>query len=206
MAFNPYSLEGKTVLVTGASSGIGKATAIACSRLGAHVIVSGRNSERLQETFSELDGEGHLQIIADLTDEESINRAYFKLKDEIVRGNIVTDDEGEINHYAFQYNPDEDYARSITYIYQRLCGYLKSTQRFYIAFHLEDHPEEEYPVDLPDESMMSVGEPKSYLTFDDVRRLTGLSKKELKKKLKEKQIVAMYDEDAVRQAFDEEVC
>ena len=72
MAFNPYSLEGKTVLVTGASSGIGKATAIACSRLGAHVIVSGRNSERLQETFSELDGEGHLQIIADLTDEDQI--------------------------------------------------------------------------------------------------------------------------------------
>ena len=143
---------------------------------------------------------------ADLTDEESINRAYFKLKDEIVMGNIVTDDEGEINHYAFQYNPDEDYARSITYIYQRLCGYLKSTQRFYIAFHLEDHPEEEYPVDLPDESMMSFGEPKSYLTFDDVRRLTGLSKKELKKKLKEKQIVAMYEEDAVRQAFDEDIC
>ena len=72
MAFNPYSLEGKTVLVTGASSGIGKATAIACSRLGAHVIVSGRNSERLQETFSELDGKGHLQIIADLTDEDQI--------------------------------------------------------------------------------------------------------------------------------------
>lgn len=98
------------------------------------------------------------------------------------------------------------YSVSITYIYQRLCGYLKSTQRFYIAFHLEDHPEEEYPVDLPDESMMSFGEPKSYLTFDDVRRLTGLSKKELKKKLKEKQIVAMYDEDAVRQAFDEDIC
>ena len=127
-------------------------------------------------------------------------------KDEIVRGNIVTDDEGEINHYAFQYNPDEDYARSITYIYQRLCGYLKSTQRFYIAFHLEEHPEEESPVDPLDEAMMSFGEPKSYLTFDDVRILTGLSKKELKKKLKEKQIVAMYDEDAVRQAFDEDIC
>ena len=119
---------------------------------------------------------------ADLTDEESINLAYFKLKDEIVGGNIVTDDEGEINYYALQYNPDEDYARSITYIYQRLCGYLKSTQRFYIAFHLEDHPEEESPVDPPDEAMMSFGEPKSYLTFDDVRILTGLSKKELKKK------------------------
>ena len=105
-----------------------------------------------------------------------------------------------------RYNPDEDYARSITYIYQRLCGYLKSTQRFYIAFHLEEHPEEESPVDPLDEAMMSFGEPKSYLTFDDVRILTGLSKKELKKKLKEKQIVAMYDEDAVRQAFDEDIC
>ena len=83
---------------------------------------------------------------------------------------------------------------------------MKSTQRFYIALHLEDHPEEEYPVDLKDEAMMSFGETKSYLTFDDVRRLTGLSKKELKKKLKEKQIVAMYDEDAVRQAFDEDIC
>lgn len=90
--------------------------------------------------------------------------------------------------------------------YNRSGHHVKSTQRFYIAFHLEDHPEEEYPVDLPDESMMSFGEPKSYLTFDDVRRLTGLSKKELKKKLKEKQIVAMYDEDAIRQAFDEDIC
>ena len=53
--------------------------------------------------------------------------------------------------------------------------------------------------------MMSFGEPKSYLTFDDIRTLTGLSKKELKKKLKEKQIVAMYDEDAVRQAFGEDM-
>ena len=34
MSYNPYSLEGKTILVTGASSGIGKATAIECSKLG----------------------------------------------------------------------------------------------------------------------------------------------------------------------------
>lgn len=141
----------------------------------------------------------------DLTDEESINLAYFKLKDEIVMGNIMTDDEGEINHYAFQYNPDEDYARSVTYIYQRLCSYLKSTQRFYIAFHLEEHPEEEYPVELEEEAMTNFEERKSYLTFDDVRMLTGLSKKELKKKLKEKQIVAMYDEDKIRQVFAEDI-
>ena len=43
MSYNPYSLEGKTILVTGASSGIGKATAIECSKLGARVVITGRD-------------------------------------------------------------------------------------------------------------------------------------------------------------------
>lgn len=72
MAYNPYSLEGKTILVTGASSGIGQTTAIECSKLGAKVIVTARNSERLQETFDQLVGEGHRQIIADISKEEDI--------------------------------------------------------------------------------------------------------------------------------------
>ena len=72
MAYNPYSLEGKTILVTGASSGIGQATAIECSKLGAKVIVTARNPERLQETFDQLVGEGHRQIIADISKEEDI--------------------------------------------------------------------------------------------------------------------------------------
>ena len=74
MAFNPYSLENKTILVTGASSGIGKATAIACSKMGAHVVITGRNAERLQETFQELEGDGHQQIIAELTNEDDLKR------------------------------------------------------------------------------------------------------------------------------------
>lgn len=74
MAFNPYSLEGKTILVTGASSGIGKATAIACSKMGAKVVITGRNAERLQETYQELEGEGHQQIIAELTNEDDMAR------------------------------------------------------------------------------------------------------------------------------------
>ncbi len=72
MAYNPYSLEGKTILVTGASSGIGQATAIECSKLGAKLIVTARNPERLQETFDQLVGEGHRQIIADISKEEDI--------------------------------------------------------------------------------------------------------------------------------------
>lgn len=71
--YNPFTLENKTILVTGASSGIGKATAIECSRLGATVIVTGRNEERLDQTLSELEGEGHLAIVADLSSEEGIN-------------------------------------------------------------------------------------------------------------------------------------
>ena len=52
MSYNPYSLEGKTILVTGASSGIGKATAIECSKLGARVVITGRDEARLQQTLS----------------------------------------------------------------------------------------------------------------------------------------------------------
>ena len=50
MSYNPYSLEGKTILVTGASSGIGKATAIECSKLGARVVITGRDETRLCDT------------------------------------------------------------------------------------------------------------------------------------------------------------
>lgn len=70
--FNPFSLEGKTVLVTGASSGIGRGIAITCSKMGAKVIINGRNTAKLQETFSLMEGEGHLVAIGDLTDTESL--------------------------------------------------------------------------------------------------------------------------------------
>ena len=70
--YNPYSLSGKTILVTGASSGIGKATAVECSRLGAKLILVGRNKERLEETFSQLEGEGHIMRILDLTDVDAL--------------------------------------------------------------------------------------------------------------------------------------
>lgn len=70
--YNPYSLDNKTVLITGASSGIGRATAVECSKLGAKCVITGRNAERLNETFSLLTGDGHSQILADLTLEKDI--------------------------------------------------------------------------------------------------------------------------------------
>lgn len=73
MSYNPFSLTGKTILITGASSGIGQATAIECSKLGATVVITGRNQERLQETFAQLEGDGHLQFAGELTDEADVN-------------------------------------------------------------------------------------------------------------------------------------
>ena len=64
---NPFTLSGKTILVTGASAGIGRGIAIACAGMGAQVIITGRNTERLQETLALLEGEGHTYIAADLT-------------------------------------------------------------------------------------------------------------------------------------------
>ena len=66
---NPFTLSGKTILVTGASAGIGRGIAVACAGMGARVILTARNTERLQETLSQLEGDGHTYIAADLTNE-----------------------------------------------------------------------------------------------------------------------------------------
>ncbi len=70
--YNPFTLEGKTILVTGASSGIGRGIAVTCSKMGATVIINGRNRERLQETLSQMEGEKHLVALGDLTDSNSL--------------------------------------------------------------------------------------------------------------------------------------
>lgn len=57
--FNPFSLANKTILITGASSGIGRQCAIDCSKIGAKVVLVARNEERLKETLSEMEGDGH---------------------------------------------------------------------------------------------------------------------------------------------------
>lgn len=72
--YNPYTLSGKTILITGASSGIGRSTAVECSKLGANVIITGRDEQRLSATLSLLEGTNHQIILADITSEEGIQR------------------------------------------------------------------------------------------------------------------------------------
>lgn len=62
-----FSLQDKTILVTGASSGLGQQIAISCAQRGATVVITARDADRLQATFNQLPGKGHLQILAEQT-------------------------------------------------------------------------------------------------------------------------------------------
>lgn len=72
--YNPFSLSGKTVLVTGASSGIGRATAAECSRMGAQLVITGRDMGRLQETLASLEGTNHIALPCELTQQDELER------------------------------------------------------------------------------------------------------------------------------------
>lgn len=74
MEFNPFSLAGKTVLVTGASSGIGRGIAVTCSKMGATVILNGRNEMKLGATLAQLEEGCHKIVAADLTNSDSVSR------------------------------------------------------------------------------------------------------------------------------------
>ena len=76
--YNPFSLENKTILVTGASSGIGKAIAIECTKIGAQVVITGRNEQRLAETYEQLEGRHPDYIVADLTKKEDIEKLVIQ--------------------------------------------------------------------------------------------------------------------------------
>jgi NAD(P)-dependent dehydrogenase (short-subunit alcohol dehydrogenase family) len=74
MSISPFSLAGKTIFVTGASSGIGRSIAVECSKMGATLVITGRNESKTHETFCLLQGKGHSQVIADLTKTEGLNK------------------------------------------------------------------------------------------------------------------------------------
>lgn len=71
---DPFSLAGKRILVTGASSGIGRQIAISCAEQGAELVITGRHAERLAATLQALQGQGHQAIVADLSDTGDIGR------------------------------------------------------------------------------------------------------------------------------------
>lgn len=78
--YNPFSLEDKVILVTGASSGIGRAIAVECSKMGARVIITARSQERLNETLELMEQEkSHQVIVADLLKKEDLERIVSEI-------------------------------------------------------------------------------------------------------------------------------
>ena len=78
---NPMELTGKRIMVTGASSGIGRETAILLSNLGAQVVLLGRDEQRLAETKDNLSGEGHVSISLELREFEKYADAFKQIKE-----------------------------------------------------------------------------------------------------------------------------
>lgn len=99
VSYNPFSLEGKTVLVSGASSGIGQETAIQCSKLGAKVIVTARNEDRLKETLSQLEGEGHSMFIAELTQQVELEKLVGSI--DVLNGVVLCAGKGMTSPFPF---------------------------------------------------------------------------------------------------------
>lgn len=79
MEYNPFALTGKTILVTGAAGGIGRATSVECAKLGARLILTDINEAGLVETLGLLEGEEHRYLAADLTSQEALDELVAAL-------------------------------------------------------------------------------------------------------------------------------
>lgn len=77
--YNPFSIEGKTIFVTGASSGIGRAIAIECAKMGAKLVITGRSSEKLNLTFEQLEGSCHTVVAADLLNNRDVENLLTQI-------------------------------------------------------------------------------------------------------------------------------
>ena len=79
--WNPFDFSGKRYIVAGASSGIGRATAVMLSKQGAEVCLLGRNNTKLEETLSLMEGSGHKIYIKDFSEAGGFKEIY----DDIIR-------------------------------------------------------------------------------------------------------------------------
>ena len=80
--YNPFSLEGKIILVTGAGGGIGRATAVACAKMGATIVVTDINEMTLTETLGILKNESpvnHQMFVADLTKQNELDNLVSEI-------------------------------------------------------------------------------------------------------------------------------
>lgn len=153
---------------------------------------------------------GIMQMNADrmITDGESVELAYEKLQNEIIDEEINPYDEGQINYFAWQYNNDTDYAKSVAFIFSRLFEYLDEIPRYRNEFHLREEVPKAEEENLTDEeadgaenvnSEGAMSEYKKMLTIDDLALMTGLDRKKILKKMRKNgAAILMLEDEAER--------
>lgn len=77
--FNPFSLDGRVILVTGASSGIGMACALNCEKAGAVLHLLGRSEKKINNVLSSLQEKSHNYSLGDLTIKEDLNKIISEI-------------------------------------------------------------------------------------------------------------------------------
>ena len=151
--YNPFTLEGKTVLVTGAGGGIGRATAIACSMMGATLVVTDINAETLAETLSLLETEGdrkHLMFTADLTNDEALD----KMVTEMPQLDGIVCNAGISKVLPIQFLNEEDMNRIMAI---NAFAPMYMTQRLYKKKRINKGGSIVYTVSISGVSMVSMG-------------------------------------------------
>jgi NAD(P)-dependent dehydrogenase (short-subunit alcohol dehydrogenase family) len=110
---NAFDLTGKTVLITGASSGLGKECAITASHYGATVFITGRNRERLLDTFNQLKGDRHRWFLADLTKDSEMTELVNMLP--VLNGVVYSTGISDLSPARFIKAEDIERTFSISY-------------------------------------------------------------------------------------------
>lgn len=135
-------LEGKVAIVTGASSGIGEATAIALADQGAQVVLAARRGELLKGLTERIEASGGkaLPIVTDITDETQVNNLVQKVKTELGRVDIVVNNAGIALLGTIESGNPADWRRSfdinvlgLLYVTQAALPILKQQQSGHIV-------------------------------------------------------------------------
>lgn len=140
---------------------------------------------------------GIMQVKSDsmLSDKRSIEIAYDRLKTQFESGKIEDMDESNVLGCAIKYNPDEDYAKSVAFIYQHLYEYIESSPKYKTKFCIVEESAIEYDERVNMDEYVEIG---GYMTFDDLRVESGMSSKEVWKEIRKEKLIIYLDRKEVQ--------
>lgn len=134
---------------------------------------------------------GIMQIKSDsrLSDKRSIEIAYDRLKKQCENGKIEDMDAMNVMGCAMQYNPDEDYAKSVSFIFQHLYEYIKYSPKYKIKFCIVEEAASEYDETVNVDGNVEGTGLEGYITFDDLQVESGMSSKEAWEEIRKEKLI-----------------